>query len=35
LLTKIKTKEDISHVRACFNRFINTELGFITKGEQL
>jgi len=31
LLTKIKTKEDISHVRACFNRFINTELGFITK----
>ena len=33
LLTKIKTKEDISHVRACFNRFINTELGFITKGE--
>ena len=35
LLTKIKTKEDISHVRACFNRFINTELGFMTKGEQL
>jgi hypothetical protein len=35
LLTKIKTKEDIAHVRACFNRFINTELGFITKGEQL
>ena len=31
LLTKIKTKEDISHVRACFNRFINTELGFVTK----
>ena len=31
LLTKIKTKEDIAHVRACFNRFINTELGFITK----